>query len=185
MHAGRSLDVIVSAELVDSSWERLVDPERFGVASLVAEVIDTLCEPDLAQSDVYALLSGTLRAIAANDAPQSVVPRFLLRLFTALGLAFPLDTCVRCGNTLDGEAWADASDAGLVCDRCRERWRDLVALDAQDLANLQGLAAPRGDRRAMLHARPRVAEALDEILVHHLGRKPKTLIARPPKAVDG
>jgi DNA repair protein RecO len=175
MHAGRSLDVIVSAELIDSPWERLVEPERFAVASLVAEVIDALCEPELELPDVYALLSGTLRAIAASDEPRSVIPRFLLRLFVALGLAFPLDACVRCGNALDAKAWADASDAGLLCERCHERWRDLIELDRDDLANLQALAAPRGDRRATLHARSRVAQAIDAVLVHHLGRKPKAV----------
>ncbi|HTA37680.1 MAG TPA: DNA repair protein RecO, partial [Candidatus Acidoferrales bacterium] len=46
MHRGRSLDVIASAEIVTAHWDRLVEPERFAVFSLVAEVIDSLCEPD-------------------------------------------------------------------------------------------------------------------------------------------
>jgi DNA repair protein RecO (recombination protein O) len=175
MHAGRSLDVIVGADLLGSSWERIVEPERFAVASLAAEVIDTLCEPELALPGVYTLLSGTLRAIAASDAPRTVVPRFLLRLFVSLGIAFPLESCVQCGNALRGKAWADSTEAGLLCEACRSRRFGLVELDAEDLANLKALAAPRGDRRATVHARPRVAEAIDAVLVHHLGRKPKTV----------
>lgn len=174
MHHGRSLDIIVTADIVRAPWEQLVDPERFSVASLVAELVDAFCEPDLALPDVYGLLAGMIGAIAASDAPRALVPRFSLRLLSALGLEPPMDTCVRCGGALaQDRAWADPDAGGIICERCRERWRDLVEFDAADLANIAGLTAPRGDARAMLQARPRVAAAVDAIVVHHLGRRPK------------
>ena len=40
MHRGRSLDVIVSAHILHAPWSKLVEPERFAVVSLVAELID-------------------------------------------------------------------------------------------------------------------------------------------------
>jgi hypothetical protein len=48
-----------------------------------------------------------------------------------------------------------------------------VELDARDLENLAALAAPRGQSRATLRATPRVAQAVEAIIVHHLGRRPK------------
>jgi DNA repair protein RecO (recombination protein O) len=177
MHHGRSLDVIVSADIVHAPWERLVDPDRFAVAHLVVELIDAFCEPDLAMPDVYDLLSGMIGAIAASEKPRELVPRFSLRLLSALGLEPPVDACVRCSRPLEGGvAWADPQAGGFIGACCREAWRDLVELDAADLQNLRDVCAPRGSGRAALYARPRVAAAVDEIVVHHLGRKPKAAL---------
>jgi DNA repair protein RecO (recombination protein O) len=176
MHAGRSLDVIVSAEIARAPWQRLVDPDRFTVASFVAEVIDALCEPDLALPDVYALISATIGAIASSDAPRTIVPRFSWRLLEMLGLRPPFDACIRCSNALDGRAWVDPNEGGLICERCRERWRELLQLGQPDLANLSNLAAPRDDPSATMQARPAVASAIETILAYHLGRKPKVVV---------
>jgi len=174
MHHGRSLDVIVAADILRAPWERLVEPERFITAQLVAELIDAFCEPDLAVPEVYALLCGMLGAIAATEEPRALVPRFSLRLLHALGIEPPLDLCIRCGRDLvESRAWVDPQAGGFACARCRENWRDLVELDAEDLHNLQALGAPRGAVGAVLRARPRVASAIEEIVTHHLGRKPK------------
>jgi DNA repair protein RecO (recombination protein O) len=177
MHRGRSLDVIVNADIVNAPWQSLVEPERFAVAQLVAELIDGFCEPGLALPDVYALLSGMLKAIAATDNPRALVPRFSLRLLSALGIEPPVDACVRCGRGFDDDrAWVDGESGGFICARCRERWRDLIELDADDLRNLAELVTPRGQRGAGLGARPRVAQAIEALIVHHLGRRPKAAL---------
>ncbi len=175
MHRGRSLDVIVHADIVNAPWQSLVEPERFAVAQLVAELIDAFCEPALALPDVYALLANMLNAIAASSSPSVLVPRFSLRLLSALGIEPPVDTCVRCGRPFESaRAWVDGEAGGFICSRCRERWRDLIELDAGDLSNLAQLATPRGQGGAGLLARPRVAHAVDALIVHHLGRRPKS-----------
>ncbi len=177
MHRGRSLDVIVSADTLRSPWSRLVEPERYAVASLVAELIDSFCEPDLALPDVYELLAGAIAAIALSASPAALLPRFSLRLLEMLGLAPPLQTCVRCGAPLPaGALWLDAESGGIVDAACRERWRDLPELDQDDVANLRALAVPKGDpATAAVHATRRAAKAVEELIAHHLGRRPKAL----------
>lgn len=177
MHRGRSLDVIVTAEIVRAPWAQLVEPDRFAVGSLVAELVDTFCEPDLPMPDVYQLLTSMFAAICASDDPRSLVPRFSMRLLSALGLEPPATDCVRCGRPLSLErAWVDSDAGGFICERCRERWRDLVEIDAADLTNLRGLSAARGQRGATVRATPRIAQAMDSIIVHHLGRRPKASV---------
>ena len=179
MHRGRSLDVVVSAEILRAPWTHLVEPERYAVASVVAETIDAFCEPDLALPEVYALVVGAIAAIAASAAPQDLLPRFSLRLLDMLGLAPPLDTCVQCGSPLDGgPAWVDGAAGGLLDAACRERWRDLPELGADDLENLRALARPKGGPAgAAVRATPRAARAVEELVAHHLGRHPKALAA--------
>ncbi len=177
MHRGRSLDVIVSAEILASMWSRLVEPERYAVASVVAELVDAFCEPDLAMPDVYALLRNALGAVATASSPAALLPRFSLLLLEMLGLAPPLDLCVRCGAALDeGPVWLDAQAGGIVDARCRERWRDLPELQPGDVENLRALAARKGGGTpAAVDATKAAADAVAELVAHHLGRRPKSL----------
>jgi DNA repair protein RecO (recombination protein O) len=173
MHRGRSLDVIVSADIVHAPWERLVEPVRFGVASVAAELVDAFCEPDLALPDVYRLLQGMFAAVTRVEDPRELLPRFSLRLLDMLGLAPPPDSCVRCASPLTGPAWLDPEAGGLIDDGCRERWRDLLELTSVERENFAALATPKETPAAALAARPRVASAIDALLAHHLGRRPK------------
>jgi DNA repair protein RecO (recombination protein O) len=176
MHRGRSLDVIVSAEIASAAWSRLVEPQRYAVAAVVAELIDAFCEPDLAIPEVYALLVGAISAIANLAAPQMVLPRFSLRLLEMLGLAPPLTTCVRCGAALRADAvWLDAQAGGFIGAECRGREHGLPELDALDLRNLQALARPKESGSAELAATPRAAAAVEELVAHHLGKRPKAI----------
>jgi DNA repair protein RecO (recombination protein O) len=176
MHRGRSLDVIVAAEIVRSSWSQLVEPNRYAVAAVVGELIDAFCEPDLALPDVYELLVGAIGAIAASETPRALLPRFSLRLLGMLGLAPPLTTCVRCGAALPAAAvWLDAQAGGIVDDACRERWRELPELSERDVANLRSLAQPKHAGRATLLATPQATAAVEELVAHHLGKRPKAL----------
>jgi DNA repair protein RecO (recombination protein O) len=177
LHHGRSLDVIVSAEIVHAPWSRLVEPERYAAVSVVAELIDSFCEPELALPDVYALLSAAIGAIAVSPSPSALLPRFSLRLLDMLGLAPPLTTCARCGSQLAaGPAWLDAEAGGIIDAACRERWRDLRELNERDVANLRALSAPKADAAIVaLHATREAAAAVDELVAYHLGRRPKAV----------
>lgn len=175
MHRGRNLDVIVSAELLHPYWQDLVLPERYAAANLVAEMVDAFCEPDLPLPDVYDLLTGALRAIGRSDAALSLVPRFSLRLLTALGLAPPVDACILCGASLVGKSgWLDAEQGGFAGEECRVTWREVLTLEREDLENLRALAAPRGESGAGLRATPAVTRAIEALVNYHLGRRPKS-----------
>jgi DNA repair protein RecO (recombination protein O) len=173
MHRGRNLDVVVSAEIENAYWQNLVAPERYAAANLIVELVDTFCEPDLALPNVYALLTGALRAIGRSDDALSLVPRFSLRLLDALGLAPPVDTCIVCGVSLNGPAWLDQEQGGFAGEECRVAWRESLALEKADMDNLRALAAPRGDVSAAVRATPAVARAIEALINHHLGRRPK------------
>jgi len=173
MHRGRNLDVVVSAEIENAYWQNLVAPERYAAANLIVELVDAFCEPDLALPNVYALLTGALRAIGRSDDALSLVPRFSLRLLDALGLAPPVDTCIVCGVSLDGAAWLDQEQGGFAGEECRVAWREPLELEKTDMDNLRALAAPRGNVSAAVRATPAVARAIETLINHHLGRRPK------------
>lgn len=173
LHRGRNLDIIVSADIVNAHWLRLVEPSAFGAASIAAELVDAFCEIDLAVPEVYELLRMAIAAIAASEEPMSLIPRFEIRLLDALGLAPPIDVCARCANPLEGSAWLDLDAGGFSGEECRERWQEMLTLDADDMHNVRALAARRGDATAAVRARSRVSEAIERLVHHHLGRRTK------------
>ena len=175
LHRGRSLEVIVSADIVSAPWAQLVQPERYAVASVGVELVDAFCEPELAVPDVYALLLRMLAAVARSDEPRCLLPRFSLRLLDLLGLAPPWEACVRCTAPLgSGTAWFDAESGGFIDRACFERWRDLPEFDAAERQQFAALAAPKNDAAAGVRAGVRVARAVEELVAHHLGRRPKS-----------
>jgi DNA repair protein RecO (recombination protein O) len=175
MHRGRNLDVVVSAEIEYAHWQDVVQPARFAAANLVIEMIESFCEPDLPLPEVYALLTGALRAIGQSDDPLSLLPRFSLRLLAPLGLAPPVDTCVHCGASLAGKsAWLDLEQGAFAGEECRVAWREVLTLTETDVANLRAIAAaPGGDVRPAMRATRTVAQAIEALVNHHLGRRPK------------
>jgi DNA repair protein RecO (recombination protein O) len=174
LHKGRSLDVITEARTVRSYWTGLARPDALATASLFAETVDLFCEHDLALPEIYALLAGAVAAVAASDAPATLVPRFQLRLLHELGLAPADDACVRCGGGFDRHgAWLDIDAGGLGCERCYGARGDEHALDANDVANFRALGARRGGGAALL-ATMQVARAVDDIVTWHLGKRPKS-----------
>ena len=82
LHRGRSLAVIAQAQTVRSHWEQLVEPRALAAASMLAELVDMFCEPELPLDEVYALLAGAAAAVAASGNPSALLPRFELRLPT-------------------------------------------------------------------------------------------------------
>ncbi len=127
LHTGRSLDVVTGARSIagpPSMWERLVQPDAFALASYASEIIDALCEPDLAVPDIYDLLCELRDAIGAGVQPAALAPALDLRLLAALGLAPELDACARCGTPLGnrplagGRARLSPASGGLICKRC-------------------------------------------------------------------
>lgn len=173
LHKGRSLDVVTEVRTIVSHWDGLVRPDAFATASLLAETVDLFCEPELPLPEIYAMLQGAVAAVAASDAPATLVPRFQLRLLHALGLAPADDACVRCGEDFnDHGAWLDLDAGGLGCERCYGARGDAHALSADDVANFRGLGAARG-AGALRTATPKVARAVDDLITWHLGRRPK------------
>ncbi len=176
MHRGRSLDVIVSAEISRSRFAAVVDPAAFATAHLLVELVDAFCEHDLALPDVYSLLSGALGALATTGDPAALVPRFELRLLAALGYAPAGNACVRCDRTFAGRAaWVDFEAGGLACEDCRPRRADAFELSAEEVVNFQALGAERGSAiRPTLQASPAVARAVEGFINVQLGKRPKS-----------
>ena len=179
MHRGRSLDVIVSAEIARAWWTQLVEPRalrrglrRRRVDRRVLRAGPARCPTS---TNCWSARSARLRS---HESPRILLPRFSLRLLEMLGLAPPLTTCVRCGEPLlSGQVWLDAAAGGLVDGACRERWQELPELQQARPREPARARPSEGPQGAALRATPRAAAAVDELVAHHLGKRPKAVAA--------
>jgi DNA repair protein RecO (recombination protein O) len=198
LHTGRSLDVITAAHTVTSSWESVIDPERFAAASYVGEIVDALCEPDLAVEELYDTVCQFQQGLCDKQTdPELLIAAFDLRLLQALGVTPELDACARCGTGLGnrplagGRAALSAHAGGLLCRSCSrqltesERYADersgVFSIKASEFKALRALReATLGDSASLTSASAGCSpsslhRATRPFIEYQLGRRSKSL----------
>jgi DNA repair protein RecO (recombination protein O) len=120
LYRGRELDIVSQAESVEPLAPMLSSLDRAsqGIASI--EAVDQLSLEREPNAQLYRMLVGVLRTIAAHPSPLNV-PAFYWKLLAAEGVRPQLDECVRCGATEPDAALVafDLGEGGVLCRSCR------------------------------------------------------------------
>lgn len=117
--AGRSLDIVTQAEILDPHSDIAADYERFTAGTAMLEAADRLTEEREPALRLYLLLVGGLRALDAGEhSPNLVLDAFLLRALSVSGYEPALADCARCGATGPHRAFAVPA-GGVVCSGCK------------------------------------------------------------------
>ena len=112
------LGIVTQAETLDRFQNLRGDPERFGEASAMLEVVDYVSPDESPDRQRYEMLLGALRSLDKESSPL-LVPAFFLKLLDHEGLAPELSSCVRC--TSEGPLVSiDIREGGIFCDQCRK-----------------------------------------------------------------
>lgn len=117
MHAGRNLDVVSQAEMVDGDHPALGDLDRTTQGLALVEAVDLLAPDREPVPHLYQMLIGALRTLGRTPSPL-VVPAFYLKVLAAEGVRPELDLCVSCGED-DTLVAFDLDQGGMLCRRCR------------------------------------------------------------------
>ncbi len=173
---GRELDVVNQVEVLDSFRTVREDLSRVAKAFTVLEVVDQIAQERHANSRLYDMLVGALRALEQHDA-LLLVPAFCLKALALEGSAPVLDECVSCGATDDLVAF-DLTEGGVLCRSCR-RGR---AVSGAALATVRrtlggGLAAVLAEPRSPVT--DEVTTLATEAMEAHLDRRLRSVAHRP------
>jgi DNA repair protein RecO (recombination protein O) len=159
-YQGRSsLDTIQQAETLGSYGADIAGHyDRFTAANAMAETAERLTDTEPALNQ-YTLLVGGLRSLSRGEhSPSLTLDSYFMRAFSIAGWSPSLDSCGRCGNDSDLNAFV-AHLGGLVCDGCAPsgsarvtpavvgtfsallegNWALLEQTDARDLDRTSGL----------------------------------------------
>jgi len=191
LHSGKSLDVVTSVDSVRSIWDQLVDPDRYALASYICEIVDALCEPDLAQPELYAVLCEIQEALPRVAADSALfVAAADLRVLAALGVAPELEACAHCGATLGkrplrgGRATLSTYAGGLLCAECvralraeegHNASRGLMSLSARDFSALRAARSQPLLEAGAGSASADVSRVTHAFVEYQLGRRSKAL----------
>ncbi|WP_165384160.1 DNA repair protein RecO [Leucobacter triazinivorans] len=148
---GRTLDTITQAETLGAYGPSIsADYDRYRAGSAIVETAERLAEGEVSR-ELYALLVGALRTLAAGRIPADLVrDGYLLRAMSLAGWTPGFGACVRCGAPGPHTAVA-VQLGGSVCDSCRPPGSP--RLDAGSVALLSALLA--GDWEGALGASER------------------------------
>lgn len=119
MYEGRGeLHVVSQAELVETNDALRTDLDKLSRAAALLEAVDQVSQEGEANAQLYEMLIGGLRAVAAWDSPL-VTPAFFLKLLAAEGVGLQVEGCIECG-AVDDLVALDLDGGGLRCSAHRE-----------------------------------------------------------------
>lgn len=140
--AGRSLDVVSEASLVEPHAALRGDYERVSAASAVAEVARLTCFEDAPDRLLHPICSRALGA--CEEAPDRahldlVVAAYAWKVLAHGGWRPELSGCCACGD--DDVAYFSAAAGGALCASCAREVAGAQEISAGELAWLRALLA--------------------------------------------
>lgn len=150
-YEGRTLDTITQASTLGAYGPAIsADYERYRSGSVIVETAERLAEGGPSR-ELYALLLGALRTLAAGKIPAELVrDGYLLRAMSSAGWTPGFDECVKCGEPGPHTAVV-VQLGGVVCVNCRPPGSP--RLDPGSISLLRALLA--GDWDSTLEASDR------------------------------
>ena len=138
--AGRSLDVVSEASLVEAHAGLRGEYERVAAASAVAEVGRLTCFEDAPDPFLFPICSRALRACEeAPDQPHLdlVAAAYVMKVLAHGGWRPELDGCCACGDA--AVTYFSSAAGGALCESCAREVAGAQALTTSQLGWLRAL----------------------------------------------
>jgi DNA repair protein RecO (recombination protein O) len=120
MYSGRSLDTISQGELKSSFAPLRDELVKMAYASYMAELVDKFTVERAKAPEIFYLLLQVFDVASKHDYLEVIARWFEIRLMTLLGYSPHLDTCVRCGHTVNEGVFLP-EDGGIAHSSCAPR----------------------------------------------------------------
>ena len=168
LYEGRELDIVTQAESLDHFKAIREDLDRLTRAVTMLEAVDQLSLEREPNPDLYRMLLGALRTVAARNSAL-VVAGFHWKILALEGFRPQVEGCVVC-ETPEGLVAFDPTEGGLLCGEHRRGTRvspEAVLLLQQILGGRLALAL-EAEASSATHE---VDNLATRIMEHHLERR--------------
>ena len=180
LYRGRELDIVSQAEAVEPLSPMLSSLDRASQGLAAIEAVDQLSLEREPNPQLYRMLVGVLRTIAASPDGQPPSPlnvaAFYWKLLANEGMRPELDRCVRCGDTESDTQFVafDLNEGGVLCRACRSG----QAISPASLAIVRDILGGRLASALALEESPathEVASLATRALEFHIERRLKAV----------
>ncbi|CAN5879339.1 DNA repair protein RecO [soil metagenome] len=168
LYEGRELDIVTQAESLDHFKTIREDLDRLIRSAVMLEAADQLSLEREPNGDLYRMLLGALRTLAARNSPL-VVAGFHWKLLALEGFRPMVEGCAVCDRS-DTLVAFDPTEGGLLCSDHRRGTR--VSPDAVEL--LQAILGGRLTQALDAPSSPATHEVdglATRVMEHHLERR--------------
>lgn len=129
IHKGKNLDLITSANLLESYKNIRDDSELVNTAYYLSELVYRSTHEDLASRGIFKLINDTFSNITFQNRDK-LICYFELKLFDILGHRPEVGKCVICSSKISDEKnYFDYFSGGLVCKKCLKDKERAVEVD--------------------------------------------------------
>lgn len=168
LYEGRELDIVTQAESIDHFKAIREDLDRLTRAVTMLEAVDQLSLEREPNPDLYRMLLGALRTVAAKNSAL-VVAGFHWKILALEGFRPQVEGCVTC-DTPDGLVAFDPTEGGLLCGEHRRGTR----VSAEAVVLLQQILGGRLALALEAESSPATHEVdnlATRVMEHHLERR--------------
>lgn len=139
------LDLLTEARLERRFRSASTHLSRLYAAMYVIELVSALTDHADPQPKLFHMIAGTIQELDEQEATPTRLLQFELQLLDQLGHLPALQTCVECGESVEGQSATESVSFGLLaggvfCSRCRIGKRSTVKLKQETLGWMRELS---------------------------------------------
>lgn len=172
---GRNLDIITSAQTIDTLHGISRDLRSVALAYYIAEMVDRLVEETQEVDGIFDLTFLVLNEISKGDLNLDLLKSFFeINILSLLGLHPELNYCVECRKSVS-EGCFSFSMGGLLCDEHSNSDPVSMKLTNQEIGNLKSLLAKEvGDIHLEEESLSKITQVCSNFLDYILDRELRT-----------
>lgn len=116
---GERMDTVRQCEHKGFFSELYTDLTAMAYASFIAELAKELCSDDEPQQEIYQMMLKILPCLTKFN-PRICALASAYQIFEYTGCQLHYDKCTLCGTPIDSNAYFNAQQGGVLCDKCRD-----------------------------------------------------------------
>ncbi len=173
-----TLHLISQCDIKDNFDGIRVNMLKFGVSSVILELLHTICLAEDTNEDIFNLSLSCLKELEKNWDADKIMMIFKIKILALSGFKPHFDSCVCCSSKIIGQAKFSIILGGLLCMSCS--YKDLKArlIFRGTIATILHIEKNDFKNTLNLGMNPLIKRELDFVLNSflnfHLGRKLKS-----------
>ncbi len=173
----KELVTVNNCDLIESFFEIQKEPKTSFTLSYFSELIEEFFPSSSKDDLLYRLLLSNLHALKAGGDLSFLTRYFEVWFLKINGVLPDLTKCKKCHKALTKSGWLSSKKDGAFCDRCAPQRKERTKPELRAFLQWTKKNSPpeKGERLFSPEQLESIGKILQEIIIFHLEKEPKTL----------